>query len=303
MSLLVSMVIAAPRLLWGVLQEEKDWMGRIQEHQRWATAGNEQQWPEHNHTGWPLWWRLIKETPQRLKRLIQKKLAEEREAILFKEATQTGPCQGMVVSWLLQKGFDSKAKLSLSLRYFKKHNRMATYRFFRKGKPCEACSTQCWTEGRLAVHLRAFDNCVRALQEAGRGVEQVAPGETTSGSGAVHSGWPRKGWPVSSANGSHALESLVYSRRTMLHAACDALHDSSEDALEQQIVTDLQKIFVQHPLYQQEEDDVLTKLEDDLKEIQADPEANSGGHKGCDPQGVPGGNLHDQLEAPHGIQA
>ncbi|CAE7835757.1 unnamed protein product, partial [Symbiodinium necroappetens] len=189
LSLLVSLVQAAPGLLWGVLQEEKDWMATVREDLRWATSGREKHWPMLGVQAWPDWWRVLHDSPQRLKRLVKCRLVEEQEARIIPEATElclwamartlreTAEHVGRTVVWQCRQckvGFDTKA--SLSVHYFKKHGRVAMYRLFTQGTKCRACGTECWSEGRLAAHLRAAPLCVGALQAAGCRADRLAPG-------------------------------------------------------------------------------------------------------------------------------
>ena len=118
--------------------------------------------------------------PLCLKRIVKVRLSRRGGSSTMqweKDRNKNLPAREGEETWrcrACRRGFDSKAKLSV--HYFKKHGRIATYRLSAQGTRCHACNTECWAEGRLGVHLRSSAACVRARHAEGKRAREVAPG-------------------------------------------------------------------------------------------------------------------------------
>ena len=289
LSLLGSLVRAAPGLLWAALQAETDWMAQIRADLAWAISDREGQWPQLLPQAWPEWWRVLKDSPQRLKRLTKARIAEEQKARAEAEVMdiclwamarglQKGTkTQGRDWQWFCRKcakGFDSKAKLSV--HYFKVHQRVAMYRLYAQGTQCRACGTECWSEGRLAVHLRSSHKCVNALGAGGCAADQVTPGFGSKHRRRADLEQYTLAMPERTGTASQPSNEVVWhpSAKATYKEICDYLQDEAEGEVYGTILGKVQKIMIEYPLYRQEEKDVLYTINAEIEELQQDPDTS-----------------------------
>ncbi|CAE7191431.1 unnamed protein product [Symbiodinium sp. CCMP2456] len=285
LSLLVSLVKAAPGLLWGVLQEEQEWMATIREDLAWVVRRREEQWPPLRPQAWPEWWRILRSSPQRLKRAVRRRLSEEQEERILPAAidlclwamakalradTRNGE---RVVTWRCRKcqlGF--AAKSGLSVHHFKTHGRVATYRIYAQGTRCGACGTECWSEGRLAAHLRAAPLCVGALQAIGSRARNIAPGFGSRARRKADVDQYTPAVPERDGAREHPGADPTW-HPTVVEAyqdLCGAIQDEAAEPYEETTACVINKILAKYPLYQQEEDEILVRIEEDIDDLHKD---------------------------------
>ncbi|CAE7870876.1 unnamed protein product, partial [Symbiodinium microadriaticum] len=70
LSLLVSLALAGPPLLWAMLQSEAQWLQVIRDDLKWLVDSEEHQWPKVIEPAWPEWHALLRNAPQRFKRAL-----------------------------------------------------------------------------------------------------------------------------------------------------------------------------------------------------------------------------------------
>ncbi|CAE7209907.1 unnamed protein product [Symbiodinium microadriaticum] len=285
LSLLGSLVRAAPGLLWAALQAEKMWLAQIRVDLAWVIAGREEQWPPLNQQSWPDWWRLLKEAPQRLKRLTKARLHEEQQTrmasaavdiclwAMAKELRQGTMTQTREHIWWCRRcmrAFDDKAKLSV--HYFKVHQRVAKYRLYAQGTRCQACGTECWSDGRLAVHLRSSTRCVDILGTMGSKVPKVVPGFGSKQRRKADVEQYTMAVPERTEvdRGRPREETWHPSATEAYKDVCDYVQDDAVEDDEHGVLTGLKKILTKYPLYRQEEDDILNRVVTEIAELQSD---------------------------------
>ncbi|CAE7768865.1 unnamed protein product [Symbiodinium sp. CCMP2592] len=188
-SALISMVRSGPPLLWAMLQNEATWCTTVCADLRWMVHGDTERWPEIGHHAWPQWWHLLKQQPDRVKRRVAKRNAEE--FIVFQEEsavlvclwslyrTIAPPTSSLLAkeTWscpICQKKFAKRS--GLGVHFFKTHGRHAEYREFLDGSRCKACNKEFWTIGRLEDHLRYSNKCVRVLRRDYKPQQTIPPG-------------------------------------------------------------------------------------------------------------------------------
>ncbi|CAE7730122.1 unnamed protein product [Symbiodinium sp. CCMP2456] len=287
MSFLVSMVASGPGLLWAALQEEKDWMCRVRDDLAWAIQGCERQWPRLHDASWPEWWHILKQSPARIKRLVKTKTAAEQERRVMAEAID-------ICLWAMSKDlealrpkaadlpqerwgcracrkcFGTKAQLSVHL--FKRHKRVATYRFYAVGTRCRACGVECWSEGRLGVHLRSSTTCVRSLQAAGHRVDHVGHGIGSKGRRKADVDQYTLAAPMRMSGdllpeGEEFWHDVV---KTAYRKICEYFHAVDLGREPNEVSAELLKILTDYPLYADEEEDILMTVSREIQELQKD---------------------------------
>ena len=285
LSLLSSLVRAAPGLLWAALQAEKTWLVQIRLDLAWVIAGREEQWPPLNQQNWPEWWRQLKEAPQRLKRLTKARIHEEQQHRMI--GTAIDICLWAMAKELRQgietptgehiwwcrrcmRAFSDKPKLSV--HYFKVHQRVAKYRLYAQGTRCQACGTECWSEGRLAVHLRSSMRCVDILGAMGSTVPKVAPGFGSKQRRKADVEQYTMAMPERTEIDHDRRREEVWhpSAAEAYKEVCDYVQDDAMEDDDHGMLAGLQKILMKYPLYRQEEDDILNRVMTEIVELQGD---------------------------------
>ncbi|CAE6939333.1 Pol [Symbiodinium sp. CCMP2592] len=170
LSLLASLVVAGPDLLWATLQAEGSWLKTVRGDLEWPVGCDSADWPRLDAAGWPAWFTLIRDQTARFKRRVALRLKATHKEVcasdvvlvcqwaMFRtlpKVTQDVPRRPFWKCWMCGVSFDTKAKLSV--HYFKTHKR------------------EFWSNGRLAAHLRAYLRCVESLRRSGC-VVSVEPG-------------------------------------------------------------------------------------------------------------------------------
>ena len=189
LSLLVSLAIHGPDLLWAALQAEQTWMAVLREDLRWFVGKDHQDWPLLDAAAWPEWRRFLKtDRPACFKRRVVRRLKATHET--WSEDAIVKVCHwGMMRSaqplssgtvrsvswkcWPCGCCFDTKATPSVHI--FKKHKRVAENRRYVHGTFCTACGKRFWSGGRPAAHLRAAPQCVATLQRRDCLAKEIQP--------------------------------------------------------------------------------------------------------------------------------
>ena len=188
-SILISLVQAGPPLLWAILQSEGTWCATLRLDLAWLVKGDETSWPGTSAPAWPEWFHLIKASTPSFRRRLRQRLCHEHTAQGHEDAAVL--CQWHCCRTLRARTdapmqhFDwvclmcrrrVRTRAALGAHFFKVHGRIAKYRLVAEGTTCTACSTNFWTEGRLAAHLRTSPGCVAQLQQDGKSAALITPG-------------------------------------------------------------------------------------------------------------------------------
>ena len=284
-SLLTSMVMAAPPTLWAMLQEEGQWMKQLQADLVRLVGKTTDTWPEVSEASWPQWWHLLKTSAPRVRRAVAHRIRDDFD--LYKEEEATNLClwalqkdqakqstpQQVELSWccrMCQKNFGKRA--ALSVHFFAVHRRTAAYRAWVDGTLCKACNTEFWSRARLEDHLRASGKCVETLRGQGPPGGKVHPGY---GSRHRHKEAKENFTPAPPRQlGNHEaplLQATDNEWEQKLHRELSAEilsiedHDSGE-AIRSRIDATIRNF----PLYQEEIDKVAKKLQDEVELVHGD---------------------------------
>ena len=144
-------------------------------------------WRRISRPDWPAWWHAIKDNPARSSRCSARSMRMmESETVqvglwaLYRQACAHLPAPPTAASqWTCracQRGFASKARLSLSVDFFKIHGRVSRHRLCVIGTDCRACGGRYWSQARLQAHLASSKNCVDLLVAMGRTTDAPLPG-------------------------------------------------------------------------------------------------------------------------------
>ncbi|CAE7414905.1 Pol, partial [Symbiodinium sp. CCMP2456] len=131
-SLLVSLVKAAPPTLWGMLQEEGQWILQARRDLEKLVGKDEDKWPAVSSATWPEWWHLLKESPMKVKRAVARRMNSDFEAYQKKEI-------GNICLWALQRDLQQR----------------------------QGTQVEFWSTARLEDHLRASKRCVDSMTAQG----------------------------------------------------------------------------------------------------------------------------------------
>ena len=173
------------------------------------------------------------------------------------------------VSWdcrMCKKGFPTKA--ALSVHFFAVHQRRAEYRRFLRGTKRRACNTESWTSGRLQDHLRAGVVCVHKL--AGLRLDSSPAGYRNKQRRMKRRISPlllRKSNVLRSRSRSRGPTMSGRRRSTMPFA----ISPSTSSFLKTKRAS-MRRSLTCTPLYQQEIEDVITRISEEISEIGADPQ-------------------------------
>ena len=281
-SALISFAKRGPPVLWAMLQNEATWCAQARADLKWLATGEEKQWPEVASAAWPLWWQLLREQAERIKRCARK--AIEMEFCRYKQQAAVDICKWCLYRQLLQqerpreddtlwkclmcdKAFRKKS--ALSVHFFSVHGRCAEYRFFLQGTRCQSCQREFHTRGRLEDHLRATRKCVRVLRRtrvpratapAGYGSKDRRKNEIEHYTPAVPSG----GQPI---EGQDADEMWTEWQKKLHAAICDAL---LEDPDPQEVAALFDRKVRLFPFYPDEIQAVLAHLLEEVDYIHSD---------------------------------
>ena len=190
MTTLIAIVKNGPAVLWGVLQDEQRWLAVVRQDLALIKTYHPEL-PAVEVAAWPTWWHLLHDQPGQFKYKVKKSLQGEhdkqcghdamvvamwqihRQLVAklpgtMKEATTWG-CRGCA------KTFRSKG--GLGAHFYKTHGRVAAHRKCVTGTLCHACGRQFWSTERLEIHLRASKQCVNMLWRSGKTAAAVLPGQ------------------------------------------------------------------------------------------------------------------------------
>ena len=149
---------------------------------------------------------------------------------------------------------------------------MAEYRLVTEGTKCSACSTEFWSEGRLAAHLRSSPGCVSCLRRQGCTIAQIRPGfgskkrrqaESTAYTLSVPQRCGQIPTTPEEADWGPELRYVYNDLCTLLFEADCAI---AAQALEMQIRSTLR----QRPLYPEEIMLLIDTVQTEIQELSAD---------------------------------
>ena len=154
---LITLVTAAPKILWALIKYQKTWAMEVVTDMEWLRR-YDSTWPEACEATWPQWWHAIKQGPGRFRRAIKK--AATAATADFIHAGICGPCK---------QTFAKKANLACHL--FKVHGRRASHRYFVGDGRC----THYHDVDRLHAHLVQKADCWHYVKARGLlGQEPIA---------------------------------------------------------------------------------------------------------------------------------
>ena len=129
-----------------MLQNEREWCSQARDDLRWLVAGDEGQWPEADGAAWPLWWHVLRDQPQRVKRRAQRcNLQDFRDYkgkaafeicmwYMYRQLPEETLPDNQQKPWMCRicdKVF--QRRYALSVHFFKTHGRCAEYRLYLSG--------------------------------------------------------------------------------------------------------------------------------------------------------------------------
>ena len=285
LSLLVSLALAGPPLLWAMLQSEAQWLQVIRDDLKWLVDSEEHQWPKVIEPAWPEWHALLRNAPQRFKRALRRKLCQvhaeqcETDAALlgqwhcYRSLVHSLSLQAPTMTWLCRLCMKTlKTKAALGAHFFKVHGRVADYRHVTIGTKCEACDTDFWTEGRLAAHLRSSPGCVSFLRRHGKSVQQIRPGFGSKKRRQSESLSYTLSLPLRHGHIPLAPDTPVWSEEqtSVYRSLCDLLFDLTGTESREVLQSALTAALQQCPLYPDEVAAILDTLIAEVQEVAAD---------------------------------
>ncbi|CAE7282967.1 unnamed protein product [Symbiodinium sp. CCMP2592] len=289
LSLLVSLIIAGPEVLWGVLQTEREWLYTVRDDLCQLRA-DQPHWPPIQDVSWPQWWHQIRESPSRFKLGVKKMLRRQHEKMmgmeiqclalwsLSRQATLPGTTQGRQEDrWTCrhcQCGFKKKA--NLSVHFFKTHGRVARHRQCVVGTYCVACGGQYRSQARLQAHLASSPNCVDYLIRLGRTTSTPLPGRGSNQwrkTSATQFTWQPVSYDGEIADPVYLADRELPWDETPLKAykrLCEALSEGDQGRTVRQLREEIRTVLAQHPLYREEEELIVEHTAKEIAMLQAD---------------------------------
>ncbi|CAE7217452.1 unnamed protein product [Symbiodinium sp. CCMP2592] len=281
-STLISMVRSGPPLLWAMLQNEATWCKAVREDLRWLVGQDAEQWPEVTRTAWPQWWHVLRQQPERVKRRVARRNADD--FLQFQEETAVHVCLWYMykmvatvangaqraTAWtcrMCQKTFRKRS--GLGVHFFKTHGRQAEYREFLEGSRCKACNCEFWTQGRLEDHLRASTKCVRTLRRTFQPNQQAPPGYGSIKRRREEAANFTPAAPKPVGEPLPQTDEVLWNRwqKSLYREISDATLDGgSEEGLEKDVYNAIRK----QPLYPEEIQQVVETLISEIEGIHAD---------------------------------
>ncbi|CAE7197338.1 unnamed protein product [Symbiodinium sp. CCMP2592] len=289
LSLLVSLIIAGPEVLCGVLQTEREWLYTVRDDLCQLRA-DQPHWPPIQEVSWPQWWHQIRESPSRFKLGVKKMLRRQHEKMmgieiqslalwsLSRQATLPGTTHGRQEDrWTCrhcQCGFKKKA--NLSVHFFKTHGRVARHRQCVVGTDCVACGGQYRSQARLQAHLASSPNCVDYLIRLGRTTSTPLPGRGSSQwrkTSATQFTWQPVSYDGEIADPVYLADRELPWDETPLKAykrLCEALSEGDQGRTARQLRDEIRAVLAQHPLYREEEELIVEHTAKEIAMLQAD---------------------------------
>ena len=280
-SLLVSVCKAGPDELWAALQAEQGWLEVVRDDLQWLCA-DDPLWPPLGPLTWPALLAIFKDRTDWVKRKVRTKLKRDFEAFceeqmqnlmqwaLYRRLQQAFPSTCSAGSWCCRPcGVRVRTKAAVGAHFFKVHGRRAKHRKFVQGTVCRGCGRQYWTQAKLATHLLDHPRCVEKLQAHGLAAATMAPGRGSKLwrkaadedcnlavpepclqplPDAVASSWDDELWSAHSSLCYELLEPGLPAEREALTAKI------SEE-------------LARHPLFPEEEDEVVAHVAEELQEL------------------------------------
>ncbi|CAE7562185.1 Pol [Symbiodinium sp. CCMP2456] len=261
-SLLLSLVKAAPPTLWGMLQEEGQWILQARRDLEKLVGKDEDKWPAVSSATWPEWWHLLKESPMKVKRAVARRMNSDFEAYQKKEI-------GNICLWALQRDLQQRQGTQDSTPRWS--CRMCDKPFgTRAALGVHFFAVEFWSTARLEDHLRASKRCVDSMTAQG-----VQTGEVKPGYGSRHrrkeskehyTPAPPKG--LGSYVGVAAAADWNEWERTLYKDLSeDLLTDDFPDAKDY-ATSRIAKVINQYPLYPEEIDKVVQTLVEETQQVQ-----------------------------------
>ena len=189
---MISMVRAAPPVLWALVQAEGQWGQQLLQDLRWFVKFAGGIWPDVTEVQWPVWWHRMRDAPNAFRRAVNR--AADRAMLAFisdelclahtdsvhREIARSYPAAVAVMpatSWVCppcKMVFQSKA--NLSCHFFKKHQRVAAQRLFTGGTICPRCLIDYFDDYRMQMHLKKNPKCLQFVKERGFCGREAKPG-------------------------------------------------------------------------------------------------------------------------------
>ena len=284
LSLLCAMARTGPSTLWAVLQEEHEWLDVLQRDLQWLSQGSDK-WPALHAASWPQWCQLLVDSPTSFKRQVavatHKELEKWRQQdkitiCLWAMARRASANSKMVAlestGWVCRKcNRRLKTKAALGAHFFKVHHRAAKYREVATGSFCRACGKEFWSRNKLVVHLRDSRTCACTLHLAGEKASERLPG---LGSRA----WRKRAdddftlaasqqvaEPIAAAQGQFWDEVMQRAYADL----CDSLMVTDLPDDHAGIVSVIQTVLSQYPLFGPEMQEIATHIGIEVRELRA----------------------------------
>ncbi|CAE7299602.1 unnamed protein product [Symbiodinium sp. CCMP2592] len=279
MSLLTALATNGPEALWAMIQRDQGWLEGVRRDLQ-AYAKHYKDAPDTTAAAWPLWKAYLTANGRAFKYRVKKWLQKRHEAMcqeevitvglwgMYRQACQTLPqLHAQEQRWSCRScKRQFKSKGGLGAHMFKTHGRTAAYRKCLQGTNCLACGNQYWTSARLATHLRDNAACVRILLSLGLTVKSIQPGK---GSKLGRQRYVEEynlapttndGGPLEAGDGETWTETVDAAYR----ALCEDLQSRENWETEKQVALAVIECLCQHPLYYEEEIQVVEKADVEL---------------------------------------
>ncbi|CAE7022108.1 unnamed protein product [Symbiodinium sp. CCMP2456] len=256
----------------------------VTEDLAWLTSSGGQ-WPTCGAGDWHRWQQLMRDSTAWVKRRVQALMA--KDTARSSKAYRTALCHWAMLrrararrpiatqatrDWTCRPcGKRLRTKAALGAHFFKVHGRCAKYRAVVAGTYCGACGKEFWARNKLAIHLRDNQQCARVLHQGGYRVACTAPGLgsrawrqqaeedfTLAVSQQVRDPLPAEEHQVWDTTMERAYAEL-----------CDSLQTEGLSTMVIDIVTQIQAVFKQFPLYMYEMAEIAAQTATEARELRS----------------------------------
>ena len=189
---LVSLINAAPPVLWALIQAEESWGENLLQDLAWMRSLVAPGWPEISPQHWPLWWHSIKESPRRFRSAVARAVHNAKLLFMFQGLTQAlmdsmQRCVARafpvveavleVKTWMcFPCKLVFKSRANLACHFFKKHQRVAPHRLYQGDVVCPNCLHDYGDVFRMQMHLKKNPRCLQFAISHGLCGGEAGPG-------------------------------------------------------------------------------------------------------------------------------
>ena len=189
---MVSLVTAAPDIIWALIQVECAWGQALLEDLAWFKRYAGDNWPTLDHASWPCWWHAIRKSPTAFRRAVGKAVRLAMIAFVsdgLRELLYDGMGRSLANAFptALDRDVAScwfcppckmafKTKANLACHFFKKHQRVAPQRLYKGDVICPCCLHDYVDQRRMQMHLKKNPKCLQYAVAHGFCGGEAGPG-------------------------------------------------------------------------------------------------------------------------------